>query len=121
VKRDGYTADDLNKFPQMVMFAASRRYPQIDFPTARSQPLVPHAISRALRSAEEAGQLLAVGISLQVNSVARAVPSAKASGARIVIVNAEPPTPFDHLAEADHSGTDWRRVARTVRWAGQAA
>jgi NAD-dependent deacetylase len=63
------------------------------------QPLVPHIISRALRSAEEADLLLAVGTSLQVYPVAGAVPSAKASGARIVIVNAEP-TPFDHLADA---------------------
>jgi NAD-dependent deacetylase len=63
------------------------------------QPLVPHVISRALRSAEEADLLLAVGTSLQVYPVAGAVPSAKASGARIVIVNAEP-TPFDDLADA---------------------
>ena len=63
------------------------------------QPLVPHVIGRALRSAEEADLLLAVGTSLQVYPVAGAVPSAKASGARIVIVNAEP-TPFDDLADA---------------------
>jgi NAD-dependent deacetylase len=60
---------------------------------------VPHVISRALRSAEEADLLLAVGTSLQVYPVAGAVPSAKASGARIVIVNAQP-TPFDDLADA---------------------
>jgi NAD-dependent deacetylase len=63
------------------------------------QPLVPHIISRALRSAEEADLLLAVGTSLQVYPVAGAVPAAKAAGARIVIVNAEP-TPFDDLADA---------------------
>ena len=63
------------------------------------QPLVPHVISRALRSAEEADLLLAVGTSLQVYPVAGAVPSAKASGTRIVIVNGEP-TPFDDLADA---------------------
>jgi NAD-dependent deacetylase len=63
------------------------------------QPLEPHVISRALRSAEEADLLLAVGTSLQVYPVAGVVPSAKASGARIVIVNAEP-TPFDDLADA---------------------
>jgi NAD-dependent deacetylase len=63
------------------------------------QPLVPHVIGRALRSAEEADLLLAVGSSLQVYPVAGAVPSAKASGARIVIVNAEA-TPFDELADA---------------------
>jgi NAD-dependent deacetylase len=63
------------------------------------QPLVPHVINRALRSAREADLLLAVGTSLQVYPVAGAVPSAKASGARVVIVNAEP-TPFDDLADA---------------------
>jgi NAD-dependent deacetylase len=63
------------------------------------QPLVPGIIGRALRCAEEADLLLAVGTSLQVYPVAGAVPSAKASGARIVIVNAEA-TPFDELADA---------------------
>ena len=63
------------------------------------QPLVPHVINRAMRSAEQADLLLAVGTGLQVYPVAGAVPSAKASGARIVIVNAEP-TPFDDLADA---------------------
>jgi len=43
--------------------------------------------------------LLAIGTSLQVYPIASAVPIAKAAGARVVIVNAEP-TPFDHLADA---------------------
>jgi NAD-dependent deacetylase len=63
------------------------------------QPLVPTVISRAMRAAEEADVLLAVGTSLQVYPVAGAVPTAKAAGARVVIVNAEP-TPFDDLADA---------------------
>ena len=63
------------------------------------QPLVPETIDRALRAAEQADVLLAIGTSLQVYPIASAVPIAKAAGARVVIVNAEP-TPFDHLADA---------------------
>jgi NAD-dependent deacetylase len=63
------------------------------------QPLVPEVIERAMRVSEEADVLLAIGTSLQVYPVAGAVPAAKAAGARIVIVNAEP-TPFDSLADA---------------------
>ena len=63
------------------------------------QPLIPEVIERAMRAAEEADLLLAVGTSLQVYPVAGAVPVAKAAGARVVIVNAEP-TPFDEMADA---------------------
>ena len=63
------------------------------------QNLVPEVIERAMRSAEEAEVLLAVGSSLQVYPVAGAVPMAKSAGARIVIVNAEP-TPFHDIADA---------------------
>ena len=63
------------------------------------QPLVPEVIERAMRAAEQADLLLAIGTSLQVYPVAAAVPAAKAAGARVVIVNAEP-TPFDGLADA---------------------
>ncbi len=63
------------------------------------QPLVPEVIDRAMAAAERAELLLAVGTSLQVYPVAGAVPVAKAAGARVVIVNAEP-TPFDALADA---------------------
>jgi NAD-dependent deacetylase len=63
------------------------------------QPLVPAVIERALRAAEEADVLLAVGTSLQVYPVAGLVPASKSAGARIVIVNAEP-TPFDDIADA---------------------
>jgi NAD-dependent deacetylase len=63
------------------------------------QPLVPEVIDRAMRAAEAADLLLAVGSSLQVYPIAGAVPAAKRAGARVVIVNAEP-TPFDGLADA---------------------
>jgi NAD-dependent deacetylase len=63
------------------------------------QSLEPDVINRAMRAAERADLLLAVGTSLQVYPVASAVPLAKAAGARVVIVNAEP-TPFDEIADA---------------------
>ena len=63
------------------------------------QSLDPEVIQRAMRAAERADLLLAIGTSLQVYPVAGAVPIAKAAGARLVIVNAEP-TPFDDLADA---------------------
>ena len=63
------------------------------------QPLVPEVIDRAMQAAGEADLLLAIGSTLQVYPVAGAVPRAKAAGARIVIVNAEP-TQFDDIADA---------------------
>jgi NAD-dependent deacetylase len=63
------------------------------------QPLVPDVIARAMSSAEHADVLLAIGTSLQVYPVAAAVPAAKAAGAVVVIVNAQP-TPFDDIADA---------------------
>ena len=63
------------------------------------QALVPEVINTAMRAAEDADLLIAVGTSLQVYPVASLVPLAKSSGARLVIVNAEP-TPFDQLADA---------------------
>ena len=63
------------------------------------QPLVPDVIRRAMQAAERADLLLAIGTSLQVYPVAGAVPIAKAAGARVVIVNAEP-TPFDDEVDA---------------------
>ena len=68
------------------------------------QALVPEVIDRALRAAEEAEMLLAVGTSLQVYPVAGAVAAAKAAGARVVIVNAEP-TALDSLADALLAGS----------------
>jgi NAD-dependent deacetylase len=63
------------------------------------QQLVPEVIERAMRAAGEADLFLAVGTSLQVYPVAGAVDIARAAGARIVIVNAQP-TPFDEIADA---------------------
>src|SRR6516225_6032180 len=48
------------------------------------QPLVPEVIDRALRAAQEADLLLAIGTSLNVYPVANMVPLAKSSGARII-------------------------------------
>ena len=63
------------------------------------QALQPEIINRALRAASEADLLLTVGTSLQVYPIAGAVPRAKAAGALIVIMNAQP-TPFDDVANA---------------------
>jgi NAD-dependent deacetylase len=68
------------------------------------QALVPHVIERAMHVATEAEVFLAIGTSLQVYPVAGAVPAAKSSGARIVIVNAEP-TAMDDLADAVFGGS----------------
>src|SRR5438045_1536509 len=62
------------------------------------QPLIPEVIDRAVRAARHAELLLAVGSSLQVYPAAGLVPIATQSGAKLVIVNAEP-TPFDDLAD----------------------
>jgi NAD-dependent deacetylase len=63
------------------------------------QALVPGVIEGALRAAEEADLFFAVGTSLQVYPIAGALPAARAAGAKIVIMNAEP-TPFDDIAHA---------------------
>jgi len=63
------------------------------------QALVPEVINAAVLAAEHADLLLAIGTSLQVYPVAGLVPLAKAAGARVVIVNAEP-TPFDEQVDA---------------------
>jgi NAD-dependent deacetylase len=63
------------------------------------QSLDPGVIDLAMRAAERADLLLAIGTSLQVYPIAGAVPIAKAAGARVVIINAEP-TPFDNIADA---------------------
>ena len=62
------------------------------------QPLVPRVIDRATRAAAEADCVIAVGTSLQVYPVAALVPAAKAAGASLIIVNAQP-TPFDDIAD----------------------
>ncbi len=67
------------------------------------QALVPEVIERAMLVAAEAEVFLSVGTSLQVYPVAGTVPAARAAGAKIVILNAEP-TPMDALADARLSG-----------------
>jgi NAD-dependent deacetylase len=68
------------------------------------QALVPEVIERAMQAAAAAEVFLAVGTSLQVYPIAGAVPAARAAGARIVILNAEP-TPMDDLADMRLSGS----------------
>jgi NAD-dependent deacetylase len=63
------------------------------------QNLVPEVIDGALRAAAEADVFFAIGTSLGVYPIAGALPMARAAGARIVILNAEP-TPFDDVADA---------------------
>jgi NAD-dependent deacetylase len=63
------------------------------------QPLAPEVIELAMQVSREADMFLAVGTSLQVYPVAETVSLARAAGARVVILNAEP-TPFDDIADA---------------------
>jgi len=63
------------------------------------QQLVPEVIDRAMQVAGEADLFLAVGTTLQVYPVAGTVEVARAAGARLVIVNAQP-TAFDDVADA---------------------
>jgi NAD-dependent deacetylase len=63
------------------------------------QDLVWEDLARAERAARECDLLMAVGTSLGVYPIAEVVPIARATGARVVIVNAEP-TEMDHLAHA---------------------
>ena len=67
------------------------------------QALIPQVIERAMRAAAQTDCLVSVGTSLQVYPIAGAVPAAKASGASVVILNAQP-TPFDDIADARLSG-----------------
>ena len=67
------------------------------------QSLIPEVIDGAMQAAQETDLLLAVGTTLGVFPVANAVPMARAAGARIVIMNAEP-TQFDEIADARLSG-----------------
>ena len=62
------------------------------------QQLVPEVIERAMRVAGEADLFLAIGTTLQVHPVAGTVDVARAAGARLIIVNAQP-TPFDDVAD----------------------
>ena len=68
------------------------------------QQLVPEVIDRAMRVAAEADVFLAVGSTLQVYPVAGAVDLARAAGAKVIIVNAQP-TAFDDVADAVFPGS----------------
>ena len=63
------------------------------------QSLVPEVLNRAADAAQTCDVMLSIGTSLQVYPVAGLVPSAKAAGARVIIMNAQP-TPFDGIADA---------------------
>ncbi len=63
------------------------------------QSLVPEDLTRSERVAQSCDLLLAIGSTLSVYPAAGVVPIAKRSGARVVILNAEP-TEMDHLADA---------------------
>jgi len=63
------------------------------------QTLVPDVLSRAVLAAQACDVMLSLGTSLQVYPVAGLVPGAKAAGARVIIMNAQP-TPFDGIADA---------------------
>ena len=63
------------------------------------QSLDPAVLAAAERAVVACDLLLAVGSTLSVFPAAGLVPTAKAAGARVVIVNAEP-TPYDSLADA---------------------
>ncbi|MEO5741167.1 MAG: Sir2 family NAD-dependent protein deacetylase, partial [Vicinamibacterales bacterium] len=62
------------------------------------QQLAPGVIDRAMLAGRKADVLLAIGSTLQVYPVASVVPHAKAAGARVIIINAEP-THFDDIAD----------------------
>ncbi len=63
------------------------------------QSLVPEVLAAAIDAAQDCDLFLVVGSSLSVQPVAGLTRLAARSGARVVIVNAEP-TPYDDLADA---------------------
>jgi len=65
---------------------------------------VPEDIERSNSAAATCDLLLAVGSTLSVFPVARVVPIAKTSGARVVIVNGSP-TEMDGLADVVVTGS----------------
>jgi NAD-dependent deacetylase len=68
------------------------------------QALVPEVIDRAFDEAEKCDGLLAVGSTLSVGPANQVVPRAKASGARVVIVNGAP-TQMDAFAHVVLEGS----------------
>ncbi len=68
------------------------------------QPLEAAVIHRAMRAASDADCVIAVGTTLQVYPIAAVVPAAKASGASLIILNAQA-TPFDDIADVTLPGS----------------
>jgi NAD-dependent deacetylase len=77
------------------------------------QGLVPEDIARADRAARTCDLMLAIGTKLSVWPVAGVVPAAKESGARVVILNAEP-TEMDPLADVVLRGSISETLPRLV-------
>jgi NAD-dependent deacetylase len=77
------------------------------------QGLVAHDLQRAERAAQECDLMLAVGTTLSVYPIAAVVPIAKRSGARVVILNAEP-TEMDEIADAVIRGSIGQILPRLV-------
>lgn len=67
------------------------------------QSLVPEVIDRAMRVSSEADVLLAVGSTLAVYPVAHCVPTARSSGAKVIIINGER-TEMDNHADVVLNG-----------------
>lgn len=77
------------------------------------QSLVPEDLARSQQVAQECELLLAIGSTLAVYPAAGVVPIAQQSGARIVILNAEP-TEMDDLADAVLRGSISEILPRLV-------
>jgi NAD-dependent deacetylase len=77
------------------------------------QSLDPTTVARAEAAARSCDLLLAVGTSLGVYPAAGLVPAARAAGADVVIVNAQP-TPFDSVAAAVVRGSISQVLPRLV-------
>ena len=77
------------------------------------QALVPQDLARAETAARRCDLMLAIGTKLSVYPIAGVVPAAKESGARVVIVNAEP-TEMDALADAVLQGSIGEILPRLV-------
>jgi len=78
------------------------------------QALDPEALARAGAAAEDCGAFLAVGTTLTVHPAAGLVPRAKAAGATLVIVNAQP-TPYDGVADVVVRGSISEALPSLVR------
>ena len=74
---------------------------------------MPEDIARADRAARNCDLMLAIGSKLSVWPVAGVVPAAKESGARVVILNAEP-TEMDMLADVVLRGSISEILPRLV-------